>query len=128
VRLPARRGTDIEIEDRSGDVDGGARVRDVHDSGKPSLDWSGPQDHVRLDVRIAEFHEVVDGMVAGASVRQLRVQITFSRTETHERMFYFWETPLVTVQVAFLLDSARMLTKSREKGVVQNVPFYSSRY
>src|ERR1700722_862498 len=75
MRLPALRWADVEVEDRSGDVDRGARIRNVHHTGEPSFDWRGTQNHVGLDVRVAEFHKVVDRMMAGARVGQLRVQV-----------------------------------------------------
>src|SRR3989304_8976551 len=83
VRLLARRG-DVEVEDPPGDIDRCTRVREVHDTGEPSLDRRRTQDHVRLDVGVAELHKVIDGVVAGALVRQLRVQVVLLAGGGHQ--------------------------------------------
>src|SRR5262245_15545236 len=65
---------DVEVEDRGGDVDGGARVGDVDHAGQPSLDRRRAQDHVGLDVAVPELGQVVDGVQAGPLIGQVRDQ------------------------------------------------------
>src|SRR2546429_8071179 len=72
---PACGRTDVEVEDRGGDVDGGARVGDIDYTRQPSLDRSRAQDHVCLYVAVPELGEVIDGVQAGPLIGQVRVQV-----------------------------------------------------
>src|SRR2546423_13915314 len=67
--------TDVEVEDRGGDVDRGARIGNVDHARQPSLDRRGAQDHVSLYVAVPELGEVVDGVQAGPLIGVVRVQI-----------------------------------------------------
>ena len=74
-RRPGGRGRDVEVEDRRGQVERAAGVRDVDHPADPALDRRGAEQQVRLRAGVAELLQVVDGVEAGVPVGQRRVEV-----------------------------------------------------
>ena len=57
---PLGAGPDVEGEAGARDLDGRAGIRDVDHPRQTPFDWSRSQDHVGLDIRVSELHQVID--------------------------------------------------------------------